>query len=155
MNGPEKADRTELSVRYATEDDRAFWFSLDRHLSEAEYARKVRDRMGYVLTEKGLPVAVLRYALFWDSIPFCTLLYVKQEKQRKGYGRILMEHWEQDMKARGYGMVLTSTQEDEEAQYFYRAVGYQDCGKLDLPFPGYEQPTELILGKSLLASGQR
>ena len=107
-----------------------------------------------VLTEKGQPVAVLRHALFWDSIPFCTMLYVKREKQRKGYGRILMEHWEQDMKTRGYGMVLTSTQEDEEAQHFYRTVGYQDCGKLDLPFPGYEQPTELILGKSLQTSGQ-
>lgn len=147
--GLEKTAGSPVSVRYATEADRSFWFSLDRHLSETEFARKVRDRMGYVLTLEGRPAAVLRYSLFWDSIPFCTLLYVREEDQRRGYGRILMEHWEQDMKAKGYDLVLTSTQEDEEAQHFYRAVGYRDCGELNLPFPGYEQPRELILGKAL------
>ena len=53
------------------------------------------------------------------------------------------------MKKKGHGLVLTSTQEDEDAQYFYRAIGYLDCGELNLPFPGYEQPRELILGKGL------
>ena len=138
-----------IAVRYVTDADRAFWFALDSHLAEDEFARKVRDRMGYVLTLDNRPAGVLRYALFWDSIPFCTLLYIREEEQRRGYGRILMEHWEQDMKAKGHGLVLTSTQEDEEGQYFYRAIGYTDCGKLDLPYPGYEQPTELILGKAL------
>ena len=145
----EKANGTQVSVHYATEADRAFWFSLDRHLSEAEFDRKVRDQMGYVLTSDDQPIAVLRYSLFWDSIPFCTLLYVRKEKQRQGYGQILMEYWEKDMRARGYSLVLTSTQEDEEAQHFYRAVGYRDCGELNLPFPGHEQPRELILGKAL------
>lgn len=32
--------------------------------------------------------------------------------------RRLMEHWENDMRARGFGMLLTSTQVDEEAQLF-------------------------------------
>ena len=145
----EKANGKQMSVRYAEETDRAFWFTLDHHLSEEEFARKVRDQMGYVLVSDNEPIAVLRYSLFWDSIPFCTLLYVREEEQRKGYGRILMEYWEKDMRARGYGLVLTSTQEDEEAQHFYRAVGYRDCGELNLPFPGYEQPRELILGKAL------
>ena len=142
-------DRSVVSVRYATDADEDFWFSLDRHLSKDEYAHKVRDHMGYVLTLKGLPTAILRYSLFWDSIPFCTLLYVRDEEQRKGYGCQLMKHWEKDMKDKGYGLVMTSTQEDEEAQYFYRAIGYKDCGELNLPFPGYEQPTELIMGKAL------
>ena len=138
-----------VSVRYATAADEVFWFSLDRHLSKDEYARKVRDHMGYVLLLGDRPAGVLRYSLFWDSIPFCTLLYVRKEEQRKGYGRLLMEHWEKDMKDRGYDLVMTSTQEDEEAQHFYRAIGYQDCGELNMPFPGHEQPKELILGKTI------
>ena len=142
-------DCSDVSVRYATAGDEDFWFSLDRHLSKDEYDHKMRDHMGYVLTLKGLPIAILRYSLFWDSIPFCTLLYVKDEEQRKGYGCLLMKHWEKDMKTKGYGLVMTSTQEDEEAQHFYRAIGYKDCGELKLPFPGYEQPTELIMGKAL------
>ena len=146
---PEAEQNASVSVRYVTDADREFWFSLDRHLDKDEFERKIRDRMGYVLTKDGQPIAVLRYMLFWDSIPFCTLLYVKGDEQRKGYGRMLMEHWEKDMKARDYGLVMTSTQEDEEGQYFYRAIGYTDCGELNLPFPGYEQPSELILGKAL------
>ncbi len=142
-------DRPAVFARYATAADEDFWFSLDRHLGKDEYARKVRDHMAYVLTLKGRPVAVLRYSLFWDTIPFCTLLYVMDGEQRKGYGRFLMEHWEKDMKTRGFGLAMTSTQENEKAQNFYRAIGYRDCGKLNMPFPGYEQPAELIMGKSL------
>ncbi len=138
-----------IAIHPVTEADRAFWFTLDRHLIMEEFARKVRDRMGYVLAADGRPTAILRYSLFWDSIPFCTFLYVKEGARRRGYGRLLMEHWEKDMKARGYGLAMTSTQENEEAQHFYRAIGYRDCGELNLPFPGYEQPTELILGKAI------
>ena len=136
-------------VRYVSGTDEEFWFSLDRHLSKEAFAQKVRDRMGYVLLSGDRPAGILRYSLFWDSIPFCTLLYIREAEQRRGYGRILMEHWEKDMKAKGYGLVLTSTQEDEETQYFYRHIGYRDCGELNLPFPGYEQPKELIMGKAL------
>ena len=62
---------------------------------------------------------------------------------------MLMEHWERDMHTRGYDLVMTSTQADENAQHFYRALGYRDCGGLILPFPGYEQPMEIILAKTI------
>ncbi len=136
-----------MTVREITDADRDLWFSLDRHLSEAAFARKVRDRMGYVLTDEGRPVAILRWSLFWDSIPFCDLLYVKDGERGRGCGRALMTHWEKAMKNQGFGLVMTSTQSDETAQRFYRAIGYRDCGVLTLPFPGYEQPAELILAK--------
>ena len=155
MIRPDADSETGKSIRYATEADRDFWFSLDRHLSRDEFKRKLRDRMCYVLTQAGRPAAILRYSLFWDSIPFCTMLYVMDGEQRKGLGRMLMEHWEKEMKDRGYGLVMTSTQENEEAQYFYRAIGYTDCGELNLPFPGYEQPTELIMGKALARPGSQ
>ena len=60
-----------------------------------------------------------------------------------------MAHWEKDMKSQGYGMLLTSTQVDENAQHFYRKIGYQDCGGLIVNIPGYEQPMELFMSKGL------
>ena len=137
------------SIRYVTYADKSFWFSLDRHLSDEEYTHKVQNLMGYVLTVRTQPFGILRWSLFWDSIPFCNLLYIKEGEQRKGYGTALMNYWEKDMKARGYDLVLTSTQSNEEAQYFYRTLGYQDCGELTLPFRGYDQPKELILAKEI------
>ena len=53
------------------------------------------------------------------------------------------------MKEKGYGMVLTSTQADEEAQHFYRKLGYKDCGGFVPTAPGYEQPMELFLEKAI------
>ncbi len=138
-----------IKIRDMTLDDKVFWYGLDKHLPEEEFVNKVRDKRGYVLEEDGKPVGLLRYNLFWDNTPFCTLLFVDCPYQKKGYGRLLMEHWEADMKEKGYGMVLTSTQVDEEAQHFYRKLGYKDCGGFVPTVPGYEQPMELFLEKAI------
>lgn len=54
-----------------------------------------------------------------------------------------------DMKSQGYGILLTSTQVDEEAQHFYRKLGYKDCGGFVIDVPGYEQPMEMFLIKGI------
>ena len=138
-----------MEIRFVTSGDKAFWHSLDKHLPEAELDKKVRDRQGYVLLLDGKPVGLLRYNLFWDNTPFCTFLFIEEPYRQQGLGRSLMNRWEQDMKAQGYGMVLTSTQVDEEAQHFYRKLNYRDCGGFTVDVPGYEQPMELFMVKQL------
>ena len=138
-----------VSIRYVSASDKDFWYTLDRHLPETEFLNKVRDKQGYILLEDGKPCGLLRYNLFWDNTPFCTMLFVDWKSQKKGYGRKLMEHWEQDMKSKGFDMLLTSTQVDEEAQHFYRKLGYKDCGSLVLNISGHEQPMEMFMVKAL------
>ena len=138
-----------IEIRYVTAQDKEFWYTLDRHLPQEEFEDKVNKKRGYVLWEGEIPVALLRYNLFWDNTPFCTLLYVDWPHQKKGYGRMLMAHWEADMKSKGYGMLLTSTQVDEDAQHFYRKLGYKDCGGFTVDIPGYEQPMELFMIKAI------
>lgn len=138
-----------VEIRYMQLEDKEFWYSLDKHLPEEEFMKKVRDSLGYVLLEDGKPLGLLRYNLFWDNTPFCTMLFVDWSNHGKGYGRKLMEYWEKDMKGKGHGMVMTSTQVDEEAQHFYRKLGYKDCGGFVLDIPGYEQPMEMIMVKAI------
>ena len=138
-----------LEIRYVKLEDKPFWFRLDRHLPEPVFECKVRDKRGYVLLENQTPVGLLRYNLFWDRIPFCTMLFIDCQCRKKGYGTRLMQDWEKDMKAQGYGMLLTSTQVDEDAQHFYRKLGYRDCGGFVIDIPGYEQPMEMFLMKGL------
>ena len=138
-----------IGIRPVRASDRDFWFSLDRHLPEAAFEEMVRDGRGYVLLEDGEPAGLMRWNLFWDMIPFCTLLFVAEDRRGRGLGRALMARWEADMKALGHGMVLTSTQVDETAQHFYRKLGYRDCGGLTLDIPGYGQPMELFMAKEL------
>ena len=138
-----------ISIRYVKREDKEFWYSLDSHLSEEEFEKKVRDKMGYVLLNDGKPAGLLRYNLFWDNTPFCTLLFIDWNEQRKGLGKALMQHWEEDMKAKGYGMIFVSTQVDEDAQHFYRKIGYKDCGGIVIDIPDFAQPMELFMIKAL------
>lgn len=138
-----------VKIRYVESGDEAFWYSLDKHLPRSEFANKVREKRGYVLLENNKPAGILRYNLFWDNTPFCTMLFVDCDYRKKGYGKRLMEHWERDMKAQGYDLLLTSTQVDEEAQHFYRKLGYKDCGGFVIDIPKYAQPMELFLIKNM------
>ncbi len=138
-----------VEIRYVEMSDKPFWYQLDRHLPEAEFEAKVKMKRGYVLLFRHVPVGLLRYNLFWDNIPFCTMLYVDEPFQGRGFGKQLIQHWEKEMKEQGYGMVLTSTQVNETAQHFYRKLGYQDCGGLMIDIPLYAQPMELFLAKQI------
>lgn len=132
-------------IRYVRKEDKNFWFKLDKHLSDAEFEKKIRDKMGYLILENEVPVGLLRYNLFWDSVPFCTMLFVDMEYQHKGYGKKLVYKWEEDMKMQGQKKVMTSTAAEEDAQHFYYKLGYHSIGGLTLP----EDKYELVLCKKI------
>ena len=138
-----------MEIRYVESKDKPEWYMLDSHLPETGFEEKVRNKQGYVLLDEGKPVGSVRYNLFWDNTPFCTLLYIDEAFRGKGYGKSLIEFWERDMKQQGYGMLMTSTQVDEDAQHFYRKLDYKDCGGFVVNVPGYEQPMEMIMTKAL------
>ena len=90
-------------------------------------------------------VGWLRYNLFWDNTPFMNMLYLLDNERGKGNGSRLVIFWENEMKQKNYEFALTSTQSNEEAQFFYRKIGYVDSGALLLP----NEPLEIFLYKKL------
>lgn len=138
-----------FQIRYLKEEDKEFWYSLDSHLPEIEFNRKVTDKRGYIILDDEKPIGLLCYNMFWDNIPFLTLIYIRPSYHKKGYGRKAMKFWEDEMAKQGYKMIMTSTQVDESSQHFYRKLGYKDCGCLVLDIPGFEQPMEMFMVKSL------
>lgn len=136
-------------IRHATKEDRDFWFKLDNHLSTEVFEQKVRDGMAYLLVENERPIGLLRYHLFWDNTPFCTMLSIETTYQSQGYGKMLMSFWENEMKDQGYGMLMTSTQVDENAQHFYRNIGFREAGSLIIDIPKYKQPMEMFFIKEI------
>lgn len=136
-------------IDYVTEKDKVFWVSLDKHMSESEFLLKVRDKRGYVIKDDEKPIGILRYNLFWDVIPFLSLIHFEEQYRGKGFGKKAMLHWEKELRTVGYKAVMTSTQVDESSQHFYRKLGYKDAGCLVLDIPGYEQPLEMFMIKSL------
>jgi len=139
-----------FTIDYVTQNDKEFWFSLDRHMPENEFLLKVRDKRGYVIKDGEKPVGILRYNLFWDNIPFLSLIYIIESYRRKGFGKRSILHWEKEMRMLGYTAIMTSTQVNEDAQNFYRKLGFKDAGCLVLDIPEHEQPMEMFLIKSLI-----
>jgi Acetyltransferase (GNAT) family. len=132
-------------IRYVTEQDGAFWRTIDGGLSESEFCLKIRDKRGYVISDGDKPIGVMRYNLFWDHIPFLTLIHIADEYCGKGFGTQSMIHWENEMRGLGYDMLMTSTQVDERGQFFYRKLGYVDMGALFFD----DQAQELVMMKTL------
>lgn len=58
------------------------------------------------------------------------------------------------MRGLQYSLVMTSTQSDEEAQHFYRKIGYKDAGCLVINKGKYTQPMELLFIHDIDSSKQ-
>lgn len=134
-----------MEIRYAETSDIEMISEYDGHISEDELKNAIAMKRIILLFIDGEFEGWLRFNLFWDNIPFMNMLYISEEQRGKGYGRKLVEFWEQEMAKQGYGFVLTSTQSDEEAQFFYRKLGYSDRGALVLP----KEPLEIIFYKKM------
>ena len=136
-------------MRYATLEDKAFWFTLDKHLKEAMFESKVILKECYMIEVDNKPVGVLRYNLFWDSIPFVNLIYIDWDYHKKGIGTKAMLYWEDEMKRLGYNLVMTSTMVEETAQHFYRKLNYKDCGCLVKNLHPLIETMEMFLMKQI------
>lgn len=136
-----------IKIDYASKRDESFWFELDSHISRDEFELKIRDKRGYVISDEDKPVGIMRYNLFWDIIPFLTFIHFTEAYRGKGLGKQAMIFWESEMKKLEYKMLMTSTQVDEEAQHFYRKLGYKDRGSLFLDKTPFEQAQEVFLIK--------
>ena len=107
--------------------------------------RKIKDEEVIIAKADNRVIGWLRFGYFWDEIPFMNMLGLEEGHRRKGIGKKLVEFWESKMKKREFKMVMTSSQSDEDAQHFYRKIGYKDVGSLILP----KEPLEVIFIKSL------
>ena len=138
-----------MELREMTRQDKAFVMGIDSHMEEAALRDCLLTQSGFVLWEAGQPVGWMHHCVLWGKLPFLNLLYVLEDRRGKGFGRQAMASWEEEMKKRGYEMVLLSTQADESAQHFYRKLGYLDCGCLVFQNTPLDQPMELFFRKVL------
>ena len=138
-----------IEIGYATERDCTLWLELDRHIAREELLNKIQLRRCYMLRDGTGTIGIMRYNLFWDSIPFLTMIYLAVRHRNRGFGRGAVSHWEDEMRSLGHNCVMTSTRSDEEAQHFYRKLGYKDAGCLLLDIPPEYQPLEILFTKEI------
>jgi GNAT superfamily N-acetyltransferase len=134
-----------MKIRSATANDIEWLSAQDPHISRLMLELKISADEVLLAEEDGTHAGFLRFGLFWDSIPFMNMLWVEQHRRGAGIGGQLVKYWEERMRRLGFSQVLTSTLADEQAQRFYRKLGYIDAGALILPGASLE----IIFRKSL------
>ena len=119
---------------------------FDRHIQPHRLRHCIAGGQVYLLRVERSWAGVLRYRLFWETIPFLDLLYIDQRYRGLGWGRKLMGHWEAAMAAQGFRHGMLSTQADEAAKHFYEKLGYRLAGSF---YPPEQEAAELIYTKVL------
>lgn len=138
-----------MELKVVTTQDKEFVMSMDKHVDETGYANRVYTKSGYVIWEGKERVGTMVHCVLWDNMPFLNFLFIKEEQRGKGLAKQAMLAWENEMKKQGYKMTLISTQADEDAQHFYRKLGYIDCGGLIFHDTPFDQPMEMFFRKVL------
>ena len=113
-----------VKIRYAEYSDKEYWFSVDQHMPESEFEYKVQTKRAYILCLNDKPTGLLRYNLFWDNTPFCTLLLIEEEYQRKGYGTAMIRFLEERYRGQ-YGILQVGTGDSPLTVPFYEACGFR------------------------------
>ena len=135
----------DVGIRAALLTDLDWLAAYDRHIAREELGESIRRGRVLISEQNGERVGWLRWNLFWDNTPFMNLLYLLDGYRGQGLGRALVGRWEADMAAKSHKLVMTSTQSNEEAQHFYRRLGYRDAGALLMP----GEPAELLFIKEI------
>ena len=133
----------DLKFRHAGNDDFLWLKRHDKHISENILKNKIDSKEIYIVENKKNIIGWLRYNLFWDNIPFMNMVGILKEYRKLGIGAKLVKYWENKMNENGYKNVLTSRQSNEEAQHFYRKLGYNEIGG----FKYFNDPYEIIFQK--------
>ena len=117
----------------------------DKHIAEAELTNAIMSGRIILAEDNNDFIGWLRYNYFWDNTPFMNMLFILDKYRNKGYGKALVEYWEEKMRRLGFKSVLTSTPSNESSQHFYSKLGYKTIGG----FLMSNEPYELILSKEL------
>ena len=135
-----------MEIRLAVAKDKKKILKYDSHIHHNKVGECIYNGLVDVLCDDDKIVGVLRYNLFWQSIPFLDLLFIDEAYRGQGWGKKMMEDWEDTMKAMGYPYVMLSTQEDETAKYFYEKLGYRRIGAF---LPPEQEADEIMYLKEL------
>lgn len=122
-----------------------FLREVDKHISGERLKKKLEDGEILLLMEEEKIIGWLRYSYFWDEHPFMNMLFILDGYRGMGHGKKLVQFWEDKMQGKGHNLVLTSTQSNEDAQHFYRKIGYYDMGGFVMP----KEPLEIMLIKTM------
>ncbi|MCI8728120.1 MAG: hypothetical protein HFG66_18890 [Hungatella sp.] len=65
-----------MTVKFMEKQDKNFVMSIDKHVNDTEYKKRVYTKTGYIMLEKDVPMAMMHYSVLWDNLPFLNFIFV-------------------------------------------------------------------------------
>ena len=130
-----------MEIRLAVAEDIGGICRYDSHIPHLRLEKCIESGFVWVLCDGAAIVGVLRFSLFWQTLPFLDLMYLDDAYRGHGWGTRMMACWEENMKAAGYDHCMLSTQEDETAKFFYEKLGYRRIGSF---LPPEQEAVEIM-----------
>ena len=135
-----------MEIRLATVEDFDRMRQYDRHIPQERLLHCLEMGQVDALWDGDRVLGILRWSLFWQTMPFVDLIFLDDACRGWGLGSKMMARWEKNRRTEGYDYGMTSTQEDETAKFFYEKLGYCRIGAF---LPPDQEADELIYGKEL------
>ena len=116
-----------------------------RIIERSEPENPIRVHSCPPVVSPATPIGFLKFSILWETLPFIEVIWLTEPSRGQRLGTRAVQEWEQEMQAKGFDLVLSSTAADEAAQHFWRKLGYTDCGSLTVR----GKPAEIFLQKRL------
>jgi len=135
-----------MNIVFASDSDYEYIKERDHHMLENLILPKIRQNEIFIFKNDDQSIiGWMRHSYFWDNTPFMNMIWIDGPFRNKGAGKKAVLFWEEEMMKKGFKLVMTSTLANEEAQHFYRKLGYKDAGCLLLE----DEPLEILLTKKI------
>lgn len=134
-------------IRTAVPEDYARLCGFEHHVPSDVLRNCLKEGRMLIAEFDGRIAGWLRWNLFWDVVPFMNHLYILEAYRGRGFGRMIVERWENIMRAAGHDRVMTSSAQDEYAQHFYVRLGYRAIGGFTIT----GDPLEILFEKCFAA----
>jgi predicted N-acetyltransferase YhbS len=117
--------------RTATGDDIDACLALEWTRSADDLRWHAAAKLLFVAIDDGAVVGYARLESFWKAMPYLAMIEVREDRRGRDVGSGLLRHVCDDLRARGYTALLSSTTSGEDGpRRWHLRNGFVDVGRL-------------------------
>jgi L-amino acid N-acyltransferase YncA len=120
-----------IDYRLADEGDLTGCLELEWTRPRDDLAWHLAKDLLYVAVDGAVVVGFARLESFWRTMPYLALIVVREHNRANGIGSGLLAFMRADLRARGFGTLLSSTTGGEDGpRRWHLRNGFRDVGAL-------------------------
>lgn len=143
---------SDVRVRYCSSQDFDWLYHYEKEFVSEEWVRRCLGHKEYLIAVDSDTaeerIGYIRYSFFWGTVPYMDKIRVADGQQRRGVGSAMFKFWEEEVRRKGYKILMTSSLRDDlEPLAWHWRNGFRESGKLT--FGSFDSNPEIFYIKDL------